>query len=120
MNDNELTENLAEKLRGHLHAFYEASERTPEQIARGAQTSEAALQEVLAKSDTELTLTDVFMVLGGLDVPPHRFFGDLFDSPSTTVETRLLALEEELLGLGVLNREGLDGQFSKCRFRDFA
>ena len=117
MENRETAEELAKGLQDHLRLFFEASDLPPGRIAERLNLSEAQLQSVMAKSASELTLLDVLVVLHGLGVPPYRFFGDLGDSPITKVETRLMALEEELLEAGLLDRQRLDARTERCRFR---
>jgi len=107
----------AERMRVHLRTFVEASKLDRKTLAERAEMTGPRLSALLADGGPSPGMGEVLAVLHGLDVAPYRFFGDFFGSPTTELETRLMALTEELVESGALNRERLDAATERCRFR---
>ncbi len=107
----------AELLRGHLRTFVEASGMDLKVLARRAELTGPRLSALLKEGGPAPGFGEVFAVLNGLDVPHYRFFGDFYGSPTTEIETRLMALTEELLESGTVKRERLEAAIERCRFR---
>ncbi len=87
-------------------------------LARRAGLTGPDLSALLAEGGPSPGLGEMLAVLNGLDVAHYRFFGDFYGSPTTELETRLMALTEELLESGTVQRERLDAAIERCRFRD--